>query len=126
MVFTEKTLISPNVYTSPSSFDSVALVSGSSPLLYAPKLLGFVAENTDSGTAWVQLFDGYAAPQAGAVPILSLRAATNVQVVFNPDAFNCISSPALNTGIVIALSSTVPTYTAISTHYLFLTAFWLQ
>jgi|ERR1700678_311208 hypothetical protein len=126
MVFTEKTLISPNVYTSSSAFDSVALVSGSSPLLYAPKLLGFVAENTNGSTSWVQLFDGYAAPAGGATPILSLKALTATQVVFNPDAFNCISSPALNTGIVIALSSTGPTYTAISTHYLFLTAFWLQ
>jgi len=100
----------PSIYTS-AALETVSLVTGSSPLLSGGKLLGFVATNASASTAYVQLFDGYAAPSGGSVPIVSILVQANSQVSFDASVFNCIP---VKSGIVLALSSTLTTYTAVS------------
>ena len=114
-IFTE-----PNLYSSGAA-ETVSLVTGSSPLAFGAKLLKLIADSSSSSASWVQVFDGYAAPSSGAVPMLSLRLAANAQAVFDVGAANSLP---VSSGIVVALSSTGPTYTAVSNH-LFLTAMWI-
>lgn len=110
---------SSNVYTS-SALETVSLVSGSTVLTRGGSLLGFLADNFSSSAGWVQVFDGHAAPSNAAVPIASFRVGATSQISVGLTAVVGIS---VNNGIVLALSSTGPTYTAVSTE-LFVTAFW--
>lgn len=106
-------------YTS-AALETVSLVTGSSQLSIPALLLGLVAENTDSQTNYVQVFDGYAAPTAGAVPLVSLKTAAGVQISLEGLSFYGL---AVSKGIVLALSSTGPTYTAVA-NKMFVTAWY--
>lgn len=107
---------SPNFFIVPSEYTSAAaetasLATGSAALVNGAKLLGFACINTSASAAWVQVFDGNAAPAGSAVPKISLAVAATSSVTFGTGDFNC--SPMQN-GIVIVLSSTPTTYTAVS------------
>lgn len=112
----------PNVYSS-SALETVSLVTGSSSLsaIGGVKLLGLIADNASGATGWVQIFNGHTAPSGGAVPIVSLRVATVSQISLDCAGINCIP---FSDGIVIALSSTGPTYTAVATN-MFVSCFWV-
>ncbi len=113
--------VTPSVYHS-AALETAALVTGSVPLV-APsgaKLLGFYA-TAGTGASFVQVFDGYAAPAGASVPLVSIAVPATSTAHFDATAFNCL--PVTN-GIVIVLSSTLATYTAISSQ-LFVTAFFI-
>jgi hypothetical protein len=111
---------SPLVYTSPSTFDKVAQVSGSLTGQLGATLLGMVVENTNGSTRWIQVFDGYSNVTTGAVPLLSIKMLTATQQVLN--LMSTLPLHFVN-GICIATSTTGPTYTAGSSD-MFLTAWW--
>lgn len=111
--------IIPNVYHTAGSYETSSLVSGSSPVSNGVKLIGLTAMNAGAD-GYVQIFDGYAAPSGGAVPIQIVKALSNTQVSLDL-SFGCLP---LTTGCVVVLSSTGPTYTAIS-NSLWTTAFWI-
>ena len=118
---TPNMLINSNIYTS-SAVETASLVTGSSPQQFGCKLLGFIGSNASTTNGWIQLFDGYAAPSSGSVPILSVQTGTGLQSSLDCSVFNCIDCKL---GIVLVLSSTLATYTPISSG-LFITAFWIQ
>src|SRR5580698_10168619 len=67
---------SPNFFIVPSEYTSAAaetasLVTGSAALVNGAKFLAFSCVNTSASAAWVQVFDGNAAPAGGAVPKIS-------------------------------------------------------
>jgi hypothetical protein len=109
-----------NIYTS-SAPETLAEVTGLVPFTKGGALLGLIADSSDGYAAWVQVFDGYAAAVNGAVPLVSLRVAANAQISLDGKAF---AGVPVSNGICIGLSSTGPTYTAVS-NSLFVTAFWL-
>ena len=112
MLTTQGIFYEPSIYTSAAA-ETVALVTGASAVLNGAKLLGFVAHNTSSSTAYVQVFDAYAAPPPSAVPIASIQVMASSMTSFDAGVFNYIP---MKYGIVIALSSTLATYTAVTTH----------
>jgi hypothetical protein len=105
-----------NTYHSPSGFDGYAIVHNGSC-----NLIGFVAENTSASTRWIQVFDGYVQPSGGAVPLLSLKLAGLSQESFSDPADRGLR---LSTGMVIATSTTGPTYTDPSETKSFFTVRW--
>lgn len=121
-MLTESTFLIPNVYHS-AALEGVSLVTGSVDRdgYGGVKLLSFIAENTGIGTCWFQVFNGHAAPSAGAVPMISIKALTSQQVSQDLSGVNCIFC---KNGIVIAQSSTGPTYTS-QTGSAFITAFYI-
>src|ERR1017187_1107720 len=100
----------PSIYTS-AALETTALVTGSSPITNGVKLLGFLATNNSAALAYVQVFDGYAAPSAGAAPIICVQVPAGSQQSFDASVFNCVP---MKVGIVIVLSSTLTTYTAVA------------
>lgn len=120
-MYTENYFIQPNIFHSDETVDGYCFVTGESPLSAGAKLLGLIAENSSGSTAWIQVHDGYQEPDAGAVPIVSLKATTGQQVSLDCQAFNCIP---VSLGIVVALSSTNSTYTAVAPG-MWLSAFWI-
>lgn len=110
----------PNVYSS-AALETTSLVTGTSAVNGGAKLLGLLAENTSNATGWIQLHNGHAAPTNGAVPIVSIKAATVTQVSLDLAGVNCLP---FSDGIVVALSSTGPTYTAVATS-MFVSCFWI-
>jgi hypothetical protein len=109
-----------SIYSS-SAAETVSLVSGSVQESVGAKLLGFIADNVTGSAGWVQVFDGYGSPTAGEVPICRVQVAANSECSFDPGVFNCLK---VSKGIVIALSSTCATYTAISSG-LVVSAWWI-
>lgn len=109
--------INPIIYTS-AAVETVSLVTGASPVLYGAKLLGMVISNASVTSGWAQVFDGNAAPSAGAAPMLSVQVAAGAQNSLDCSVFNHLP---VKKGIVVVLSSTLATYTAISSG-LFITA----
>jgi hypothetical protein len=121
-----KDFILPRIYNG-ITLANVALVTGSAQLTpqvngISARLLDFTAENTSGASAWVQVFDAFAAPAGGTVPILSLKLLTLTQTTYHATDYN--GFPVVN-GIVIALSSTGPTYTSIGAASMSLTAFYI-
>lgn len=113
----------PNIYhTLTDRYDGYALVTGPTPLVFGAKLLGMIVENVTSSTLWAQVFDGYAAPSALAVPIAELQIAGTSQGSLDFGVFNCIP---VKKGIVIAGSSTRGVYTAVAAS-MWLTAGWID
>ncbi len=123
-------LINANQYSTQSTGETASLVSGSSPLLSGGKLLGLLVTNASGSAAWAQVFDGYAAPAGGSVPILNIGLAAGgsafvgagQQNSLDCSVFNCID---VKNGIVIVLSSTLNTYTAVSSGLVTFCA-WIQ
>ena len=120
-MFDNHFFVTPNVFHSGSSLDGYSLVTGSSQLANGAKLLGLIAENTSGSTAWIQVHDGYAQPSGSAVPLVSLKTTAGQQVSLDCQAFNCLP---VTKGIVVALSSTGPTYTSVSAA-MWISAFWI-
>ena len=118
---------SPNVYHTPmtsSKYDGYIILTQPG-VATTGRFLGFVAENPSASTRWVQVFDGYAHPSDGAVPIISIKLLTVTQ-----GSFDAVLMGGLwfTTGCVIAVSSTGPTYTAVTagaSDGAFVTAFWV-
>ena len=108
-------LINANQYHTTSTGETASVVTGSSPLPYGGKLLGLLVSNVSATAGWAQVFDGYAAPASGSVPILNIALAASgspgSQNSLDCSVFNCID---VKQGIVIVLSSTINTYTAVS------------
>ncbi len=98
-------------YHTTSTGDGYSLVTGGAPLTYGAKLLGIIVSNVSGTAGWAQVFDGYAQPAGGAVPLLSIQVAAGSQNSLDCSVFNCVS---VTKGIVITLSSTINTYTAIN------------
>lgn len=125
-MFTQQFFVVPNVYHTDGyhgntiTYDSFALVTGSSALADGAKLLGFIALNAGAD-GYVQVFDGYAQPSVDSVPLVSVKVSAGVQANLDCSAFNCVP---VSKGIVIALSSTGTIYTDAGAH-MFLTAFWI-
>jgi hypothetical protein len=112
-----------NIYTS-AALETVSQVTGAADLTgtttFKAYLLGMVFENTSAATGWIQVFDGYGTVTNGAVPIVSIKVAATTQSSFgSPVIFDI----PVKKGIMVALSSTGPTYTAV-TNSLFVTAWW--
>lgn len=110
--------IGVNRYTSPSTLDSAVVIQDGKA-----NLLNIVCENTSAGTRWCQIFDGYAAPTNGDVPIASFKLGAGSQESFSFDSTNGLYCAL---GIVIASSTTGPTYTDPSADEFFLTVQWSQ
>jgi hypothetical protein len=121
MFVTKNFLIVPQVYSSAAA-ETVSLVSGSSPTLSGCKLIELFALNTNSSAEYLQLFDGYAAPSNGDVPLLVQSIGALGNEVLDFGSANCLP---FQFGIVAALSSTAATYTAVSSH-LFCTALFIS
>jgi len=121
MAFTQEMFVNPNIYSS-AALETVALVTGGANLANGARLLGFVANNNSASAAYVQVFDKSSAPSGGAVPLLVVNIAATSQQSVDCNCLNCL--PVVN-GIVIALSSTLATYTQVATQ-LFVTAAWIQ
>ena len=107
--------IVPNVYHSPAAKDKYAIISTS-----ACKLLAFIAHNTSASTVYVQVHDKVTQPTLGDVPIAYVKINSQEQGGMEADVIRCIP---LSTGLVIAASTTGPTYTDTTTNDLFITVF---
>lgn len=109
----------PSVYTSAAA-ETASLITGSVALFTGAGLLQLHAYNSSSSAAFVQVFDGYAAPENASVPLLSVPVATITEAVLEFTTSNWLP---VTKGIVIVLSSTQPTYTQVA-NKLFCTALW--
>jgi hypothetical protein len=109
----------PNVYSS-AALEAVSLVSGSSAFAQGCTLIGFTVLNNNAATRYIQVFDGYATPSGGAVPLLVLAVPATTSSSFS---YN-VPLVTTKTGLVVATSTTAATYTAGSGD-MFVTAFWL-
>jgi hypothetical protein len=113
----------PSVYTS-SGLETVSLVTGTShlPFPQGAGLLQLFAYNSGSA-GFVQVWDGYASPTDGYLDqslLLSYPIASSGAVSLEFTTSNWLP---VTVGIVVVLSSTVSTYTALSSS-LFCTALW--
>jgi hypothetical protein len=108
---TKNEFVNANQYSTQSTGETASLVSSSTPLPYGGKLLGLIVSNVSRTNGWAQVFDGYAAPSSGSVPILNIQVGAGLQNSLDCSVFNCL---AVTTGIVVVLSSTINTYTPIS------------
>lgn len=79
-------------------------VISSKPCLFS----GLIATNQNASTRWLQVFDGYALPSGGDVPILELQVAGHFQGSIDLGVFNYIQT---SIGLVVAASSSSGTYT---------------
>lgn len=116
-----------NLYsTAASSGDGYSLVSGSTDLngIATPVLLGFVAENTNTSTIYVQVFDGYSssALTVGQVPIAELQIAASSQGSLD---FSQMGGISVKHGILLACSSSQWSFAYAGTKML-VSAFWLR
>jgi hypothetical protein len=110
---------SSNRYTS-TALETFSLVTGSVKVTSGVILAGFLAENTSGSNGWVQVFDAFAQPASGSVPAISVKVPSQTQI----SILGCSNIwDHYKQGIVIALSSTGPTYTPVSSA-LFVTAWW--
>lgn len=123
MSFTEKQFIVPNVYSTGSSADGYAVVTGiGKPVgAYGARLLGLMVENKTSSTLYVQLFDTSVQPTNGSSPIAEIQVNANSQSSLDLGSPHCIP---FTSGICVAGSSTQWSYTAVS-QGMFLTCFYL-
>jgi hypothetical protein len=82
-------------------------------------------DNYSSSAGWFQFFDGYAAPAGGSVPLASLRvgATSQISLDLRPSSNGIKVIERFQVGIVIVLSSTGNTYTAVSDEQ-FVTCWW--
>ena len=92
--------------------ETTSLVTGSSPLSIGGHLVGLVCTNTSASSAFIQIFDGYAAPSSGASPLITLSVGAMSQQSLDS---NCFHFQHCLQGIVVVLSSTLSTYTSIAT-----------
>lgn len=103
--------VQAKVYSTIGSGETASLVSGNTEATRSCKLLGLVVSNTSGTSGWAQIFDGYAAPSSGSVPILNIQVQAGLQNSLDCSAFNCLTTV---NGIVIVLSSTINSYTPIT------------
>lgn len=112
-----------NVYSTPMTddkYDGVAVVS-EDPC----KLLKLIVENGSSSIRWLQVHDGYEAPTAGDVPVVSIKLAASTQTTLSLED---VGGLPLSVGCVLTVSSTGPAYTAVtasSSDGAFINAFWI-
>lgn len=121
-MFNQNFFVTPKVYHTAGGNESVSLVTGSTALpSNGGKLLGLIALNA-AADGYIQIFDGIAAPTGGDVPIISIKALSGTQVSLDLGVANCLP---VQRGIVVALSTTGPTYTAGGSN-MWVTAFWIN
>ena len=107
-------------YSTASTGETSSLVTGSSPIPFGAKLLGLIVSNVSGTAGWAQVFDGYATPSNSAVPLLNIQVASGAQNSLDCGVFNCLK---VKNGIVVVLSSTINTYTPISSGLVTFAAF---
>lgn len=117
-------MASPNFYSSPTGYDSVVEITGTTNLqtlppgngsvvaLVGPRLTGFTVFNHNGATRYIQVFDGYGAPTNGEAPVFMVAVNAGTSFTWEPDRGATLQT---KTGIVFATSTTPSSYTAGST-----------
>lgn len=93
--------------------ETTSLVTGSSPLAIGGHLVGLICTNTSGSNAYIQVFDGYATPAGGSTPLMTLAVGAGAQQSLDS---NCFHFQHCFQGIVVVLSSTLSTYTAVTSN----------
>jgi hypothetical protein len=102
--------------TSATGDGYVVVKTGDTRLLY----LLCVSNSAAAATGFIQVFDGYAQPSNGTVPLLSLPVKAVATIDIPSIEFKSRYSLNLKLGLTVALSSTQFTYTAKATEKPFL------
>lgn len=105
----------PAVYHSNSADGYVVIATGKIGVVQ------LLVTNLTASVRYAQVFDGYASPTAGDVPVMELALAANSQAQVNLLAAHWL--PLVN-GFAMASSTTAATYTAGGASDLFITAFY--